>query len=94
MMWDYGFGGWWMWLPGLLFGALVIGGIAVLIVLLVRSASGHGGADRGVRPYGEGGATSDAAMQILEERFARGEISADEFRMSASTLREARRGPG
>jgi len=92
MMWDYGFGGWWMWFPGLLFGAVVIGGVVVLIVLLVRFASGHGGAGPTTDTGTVGGTPPDRAMQILEERFARGEITADEFRASAATLRDARRG--
>ncbi|GAA1058871.1 SHOCT domain-containing protein [Agromyces bracchium] len=92
MMWDYGFGGWWMWLPGLLFGALVIGGIVVLIVLLVRSASGHGGTGATSGYDAAGGAQPDRAKQILEERLARGEISPDEFRALMATLDEGRRG--
>ncbi len=94
MMWDYGFGGWWMWLPGLLFGALVIAGIVVLIVLLVRSASGHGGTGAA---YGGGSgsmARPDRAKEILEERLARGEITPDEFRSLVATLDEGRRGGG
>ncbi|WP_401000458.1 SHOCT domain-containing protein [Agromyces sp. GXQ0307] len=94
MMWDYGFGGWWMWLPGLLFGALVIGGIVVLVVLLVRSASGHGGTGTAFGPGPGGVARPDRAKEILEERLARGEITPDEFRSLSTTLDEGRRGGG
>ncbi|RXZ48339.1 SHOCT domain-containing protein [Agromyces binzhouensis] len=95
MMWDYGFGGWWMWLPGLLFGALVIGGIVVLVVLLVRSASGSGGSGQAGHsggPPAAGGSQPDRARQILEERLARGEITPDEFRGLIATLEEGRGG--
>ncbi|MRX43816.1 SHOCT domain-containing protein [Agromyces kandeliae] len=91
MMWDYGFGGWWMWLPGLLFGALVIGGIVVLIVLLVRAAGSGGSASAGGAGVAAG-SHPDRAKQILEERLARGEITPNEFRDVMATLDEARGG--
>ena len=63
MMW-YGTGGWWMFMSMLLFW----GGIVVLIVWAVRSGSVGGG----TRP-------KSRALEILEERYARGEIDRDEF---------------
>ncbi len=63
MMW-YGFGGWWM----LLWMLLVWAGLIALIVWAVRAAS-----DRpDTRRHGR-------ALEVLEERFARGEIDREEF---------------
>ena len=68
MMWGNGWG-WWV------FGSLMMlvfwGGLAALIVFLVR---GSGGSDGNA-----GRADSRDARAILEERFARGEISKEEF---------------
>lgn len=50
----------------LLFIALLVGGV----VFLVRALT-----DRGVGP----GRSASSAMEMLEERFARGEIDRDEF---------------
>ncbi|KRE64962.1 hypothetical protein ASG92_18390 [Arthrobacter sp. Soil736] len=88
MMWGYGQGmGWmWLWVPLLLIG------IALLVVLAVRVAGG------GVRdgygppgPAGPGGpppAGASRARQILDERFARGELTADQYREHLRVLGE------
>jgi putative membrane protein len=74
-MWgDWG-AGWWMfigpvWL--ILFLAVLIG-VAVLIVRWLASAGGGSGASGG------GPAASNKPLEILRERFARGEIDKDEF---------------
>ncbi|WP_430646845.1 SHOCT domain-containing protein [Agromyces sp. GXS1127] len=101
MMWDYGygFGGWWMWLPGIVFGGLVIAGIIVLIVLFVRSASGgRSGPSGSGGAYGAGAGAGpaghpqgDTAKRILEERLARGEITPEQFRELSAVLDEGRR---
>lgn len=87
MMWDYGYGAWWMWIPGLLFTLLVLAGIAVLIVLLVRwtesSRAGIGTTSPDLRH-------EDSARRILEERLARGEITSVEFRELITTLNDTR----
>jgi putative membrane protein len=85
MMWDYGFGAWWMWIPVVLVPLLVIAGIIVMIVLLVRSG---GSAGRG--PAGPSD-TIDPARRLLEERLARGEITPEQFRELLDTLEEGRR---
>lgn len=72
-------GGWGMWL----FAALLLLGLAVLMVLAVRLLSrpsgpgGHFAAPSSTYPPppGEG-----RARQILEERYARGEIDSEEYR--------------
>ncbi|HZJ49641.1 MAG TPA: SHOCT domain-containing protein [Actinomycetota bacterium] len=65
MMWDgmWGWGG-----LGLLWMALFWVGIALLVVWSVRQFGG-----------GSGGGSERRALEILEERFARGEIDRDEF---------------
>ncbi|HDH25369.1 MAG TPA: SHOCT domain-containing protein [Actinobacteria bacterium] len=60
----WGWGGW----LGPLWMLLFWGGIVVLIVWAVRSGSVGGG----TRP-------KSRALEILEERYARGEIDRDEF---------------
>lgn len=85
MMWDSGYGMWWMWLPGLLLALLIIGGIVALIVLAVRSA-GSSTPPPGTKPEG-----IDPARRILEERLARGEITPEQYRELRSTLDEGRR---
>lgn len=87
MMWDYGFGAWWMWIPGLLLPLLIVAGIVVLIVLLVRSS---GSTARGSSRSGEGGDV-DPARRILEERLARGEITPEQFRDLLGALEAGRR---
>lgn len=75
-MWGYwdghGWGG--MGLGMLLFWSLVIGGI----VMLVRCLSGAG-------EHGVGG-RERSALDILKERYARGEIERDEFEQKKRDL--------
>ncbi len=69
-----GFGGmgmFGMFFGGLLFLALLAGGI-LLIIWLVRQVT-PGGASR------PSGRATSAARQILDERYARGEISREEY---------------
>ncbi|KFF59962.1 membrane protein [Cryobacterium sp. MLB-32] len=92
MMWGYGgnVGGMW------LLGVLTLVGIALLVVLLVRV---FGGNATGGDPRRDGG-TSEAnlpaapvrsrALQILDERFASGEITADQYREQVRILGEGR----
>jgi putative membrane protein len=66
---------WWMWLWGPLMLALWAVAIAAVLWLVVG----------GGRPRGPSGTTR--ARQILAERFARGETSADEYRDRLDQLR-------
>lgn len=67
------FGAWGGWMPGfgwifmVLFWVLVILGVAALIKWLAAGGAGE------QRPSGK------TALQILEERYARGEIGREEF---------------
>lgn len=87
MMWGYGQGMGWMWL----WGPLLLIGIALLVLLAVRVAGGGirggygpGGPD-GPPPMGE-----SRARQILDERFARGELTAEQYREQLKVLGEGR----
>ena len=78
MMWGTGWGNW----IGLLMMVLFWGGLVALLVLALR------GWDTGRR---EGGGNPDRpnARMILEERFAKGEISEDEFEKRRRVLEHA-----
>lgn len=82
--------GWGYWHDGwgwghMLFGSLMMilfwGGLILLIVLAVRYL-GHGSAGGGERPTGG----AKTPLQILEERFARGEIDKEEFEQRKRAL--------
>ena len=65
MMW-YGYGGWWQ-IVGMLMMAVFWGGIIWLIVWAVRRSTGGG------RVEGRN------ALDIAKERYARGEITREQF---------------
>jgi len=68
-MWD---GGWWMFL-GPVWMVVIIGAIVAVAVLVVRWLGGTG------HPAGSAHPPARTAMDILKERFARGEIDKQEF---------------
>ena len=81
-MMDWGWHGLGMGASELLFGllffavqVLFIAGVILLIARLVRGSAGSVGGPEG------------AGMQILEERYARGEITRDEFLERRAVLR-------
>ncbi len=79
-------GGWWVGgVMMLAFWALVVVGVVWLVRSLTGTA-GRAGTGLGSAP-GEGHATPSRALAILEERFARGELSAEEFRRMREELR-------
>ena len=83
MMWGNGSMGW-SW--G--FGLLAIAGVAVLIYVIVRLLSNKSGSEdtRSAPRQGE----SAGARRILEERFARGELTAEQLRDQLRVLEEGR----
>ncbi|GAA4045351.1 SHOCT domain-containing protein [Agromyces indicus] len=85
MMWDYGYGAWWMWIPSVLIPLLIVAGIVVAIVLAVRATRSGG-----QTPGGPGQVEPDSARRILEDRLARGEITPDQFRELIETLESGR----
>lgn len=92
MMWGYGADMGWMWL----WGVLMLVGIALLVLVAVRlfSGGGRGGFQPGgYNPPGHPGPGGpwpgrSRARQILDERFAKGELTADEYREQVRVLGE------
>jgi putative membrane protein len=92
MMWGMmggGFGmmggnAWWGWVIMLLFWVLLIGGIALVVFWLVRqgyiggSTTSGAGASR-ERRLDNSGRAGQAALDILNERYARGEINREQY---------------
>lgn len=71
-MWHWGYDAWWMGLMMLVFWTAIIG----LVVWSVRSRS-----EGGPRPD-----SSKTALDILAERYARGEIDEEEYRLRRATI--------
>lgn len=83
MMWGNGSMGW-SW--G--FGLLAIAGVAVLIYVIVRFLSNKSASDDTRSAPRQ--ADSASARRILEERFARGELTAEQLRDQLRVLEEGR----
>ena len=82
MMGGYGYGwGGWMMLTMLLFWVFVIALIVWLVLTVARSQSQSSSPDSAAR----------GGLGILQERLARGEIDADEYRQRRALLEEGRR---
>lgn len=84
MMNGYWMNGFWMG-GGWLFGLLIAAGVVLLIVLLVRLFGGGMG-----RSTGGGRETQavSAARQILDERYARGDLTTEEYQERIRVLNE------
>jgi putative membrane protein len=80
MMWGYGPNMGWMWL----WGILLLVGIALLVLVAVRLFAGGGGHGGMQGPY----PGRSRARQILDERFARGELTAEQYREHLKVLGE------
>lgn len=80
-MWDF-----WPWM---IFGPLsmiVFWGVVIWAVVTLVSRSGAGAGQTGAAP-GTGREEPSSAIRILEERFARGEITREEFEEMRRVLR-------
>lgn len=77
---DWGWGGW------LAMGLMMVVFWGLLIALVVVLLRGTGSVHRHDWPAPSAGAT-DSAQRILDERFARGEIDAEEYRTRRDLLR-------
>lgn len=84
MMWNgpFGGGGWdgwgWFWPFHFVFPILFWALIITAVVMLVRYATGWGGHPMGPGMMGHG-MHGRSGLDVLEERYARGEISRDEY---------------
>jgi putative membrane protein len=77
MMWGWNDAGWAGWLFMSLMMLIFWGGLAAIVVWVIR------------HPQHSGGDTRPSATAILEERFARGEIDEEEFDKRRNTLLQA-----
>jgi putative membrane protein len=85
MMWGYGWDMGWMWL----FLPVTLIAIVLLVWLLVRVFGGgisRGGRDGASGPF----SNVSRARQILDERFAKGELTAEQYREQVQVLNEVR----
>jgi putative membrane protein len=78
----FGMGGGWMWL----FWPLLIIGVVLLVTLLVR-ALGGGASGAGSRQSSPSSTGPSRAQHILEERYAAGELTTEEYQERLRTLR-------
>ena len=87
MMFGYGYGMGWMWLWGL----LAVVGILVLVFVIVRVTSG--GIKRNDTSVnsasGTGAVGRSTPRQILDERYAKGELTTEEYRERLAVLGES-----
>ncbi|MFD0274632.1 SHOCT domain-containing protein [Kitasatospora sp. NPDC127111] len=90
MYWtDHGMNGWgwgFMTVSMLLFWGLIIFGVVALVRYLGRAPQHHPGTPPAAPPPSE----RTPPEQLLAERFARGDIDADEYRQRLETLRSGR----
>jgi putative membrane protein len=85
MMWGYGANMGWTWL----FELVLLGSLVLLVVLAVRVFGGSGGSSGGSDATGRTSGPS-RARQILDERYAKGELTAEQYREQVQVLGEDR----
>jgi putative membrane protein len=81
--WHDGGWGWGAWVA-MGFMMVVFWGLIVAVVVVLLRSSGHHHHDGPPRPEPRSG---DEALRILDERFARGEIDAEEYTRRRDLLR-------
>ena len=81
MMWGFGWDMGWLWL----FGPLTLIGIVLLVLVAMRVFGG--GISRAGSPAA-GGQPRSSARQILDERYARGELTTEQYREQLTVLGE------
>lgn len=77
-----GMGMWGTWL----FGALLVAGVVVLIVVIARLAGGGIARNQADAPPARGPDAPNAPRQILDERYARGELTTEEYQERLTAL--------
>jgi putative membrane protein len=87
-MWGggYGFHGWWMF-PMMILCVIIV---CAVLFLIFRGLCGHGCHHWGPPSRMGGGDPSHSALQILNERFARGEIQKEEYADKKATILSGR----
>ena len=86
MMWNGMWGMWWFWLLGI----ILLVAITLLAVVLVRTL-GRGNDPSSSNRLGAGQTPgSRQARTILDERYARGELTTEEYRERLQALDEAK----
>lgn len=79
MMWDFGWWGWAWMLGGTLMMLLFWGGLFLLVFLAVRGLSTNSGSRPQLDAHRTPNAPEPTALEILKARYARGEISREEY---------------
>lgn len=89
MMWGNGYNMAWGW-PG---GLLLLVAIILLVIWAVRAFAGgtDRGGQRGDAPVASGQGERSQARQILDDRFAKGELNATEYRERLKVLEDKAR---
>ena len=82
---DYGSGMGWGWI----FWLLMLVGIVLVIVVVVRAVGG-GRSDPDFTRATGGQSGRSRAREMLDERYARGELTTEEFRERLAAMEEAR----
>jgi putative membrane protein len=86
MMWGNGYNMAWGWPVGL----LMLVAIILLVIWAVRAFAGgtDRGGQRGDAPVASGKGERSQARQILDDRFAKGELNAEEYRERLKVLED------
>lgn len=84
MGWDTGWGWGWMMMGGFMM-LLFWGGLIVLLILAVRAFT-SGGSHSSTAAPPSGQATGSTALDVLKERYARGEITKAEYEEMRETI--------
>ena len=86
MMWGYGLNPGWMWLVWVL--AMVLIGLVVFVVVWAVNGGARHDVSSGRMAQLQPPPTRSTSRQILDERYARGELTADEYREHLKVLGE------
>lgn len=71
------------WIIGLVLNIALIIGVVLLVIWIVRRLSSNGGPGRSIAAFSGG---QPSAREILQERYARGEIDREQYQQMLSDL--------